>query len=82
MFLQFPKGMYKNFKEGGIIQAVSRLTVFVNMWISMLRSSLHYKKIHYYETLGTVFRVRSLILVHSYFLKDVGKILGFVNYQL
>ena len=32
---------YKNLKESGIIKAVSKLTIFENLWISNLRRSLH-----------------------------------------
>ena len=41
VFLRFLKGMYKNLKEIGINQVVSKLTIFVNIWISQLHSSLH-----------------------------------------
>ena len=39
--LRFLKDMYKNLKEIGIIETVSQLTIFVNLWISKLHSSLH-----------------------------------------
>ena len=37
----FTKDMYKNLKEIGIIQDVSKLIFFVDLWVSMLHSSLH-----------------------------------------
>ena len=37
----FLKDIYKNLKEIGIIQTISKLIIFVNLWISKLRSSLH-----------------------------------------
>ena len=32
------KDMYQNLKEIGIIQAVSKLAIFVNLWVCKLRS--------------------------------------------
>ena len=37
----FFKDMYKNLKEIGITQAVSKLSIFVDLWISKLHTSLH-----------------------------------------
>ena len=37
----FLKDMYKNLKEIGIVQDASKLTIFVNLCISKLHSSLH-----------------------------------------
>ena len=37
----FTKDMYKNLKEIGIIQDVSKLVIFVNLWVFKLHSSLH-----------------------------------------
>ena len=33
--------MYKNFKKIGIIQHISKLITFVNLWVSKLHNSLH-----------------------------------------
>ena len=42
VFLRFLEDKYKNLKEIGIIQGVSKLTIFANQWISKLHSSLYY----------------------------------------
>ena len=42
IFLIMCLDMYKNLKEIGIIQEdVSKLIIFVNLWVSKLSSSLH-----------------------------------------
>ena len=37
----FLKSMHNNLKEIGIVQAVWKFIIVVNLWISKLRSSLH-----------------------------------------
>ena len=41
IFLIMCLDMYKNLKEIGIIQDVSKLIIFVNLWVSKLSTSLH-----------------------------------------
>ena len=56
----------KAWKKIGIIQVVSKLKIFVNLWISKLQRGLVCtKKIWNNETLSIFFRVKSLVLLQN-----------------
>ena len=82
VFLRFFKDTYKNLKESGITQAVSKLTIFVNLWISKLHKSALIKKLKQWNLEHSFCCEKLSFSVKHHIFEERDKILGFVNYRL